>query len=84
MSDADYLIPIWLGGPAGSTETGLNLDLTPMWLDPGDEDTAAEVPTQELPTHVFAYVNTGVVDKELSLHLKDNSLYRHFISQVRQ
>lgn len=75
-TDADCLTPIWLGGPAGSTEAGLNLDLTPMWLDSGDEDTAAEAPTQELPMHVFAYVSTGVVCKELSLHLKDNSLYR--------
>ena len=76
VTDADCLTPIWLGGPESSTEAGLNLDLTPMWLDSGDEDTAAEAPTQELPKHFSAYMSSGVVYKELSLHLKDNSLYR--------
>lgn len=75
VADADCLTPIWLGVPEDSTEAGLNLDLTPMWLDSDDEDTAAEAPTKELPTHLFAYVRSGAVYKELSLRLKDNSLY---------
>ena len=73
MADADCVTPLWLGGEAGSTAAGFDLDLTPMWLDSDEEEQAAEAPTLELPT--YRGKQTLVSHRELSLHLSDNSLY---------